>query len=60
MKKENKVSVEHPLGSIDCFVETSLSNKDNKNDFIVSCGIYRTSRKIMDGNIYIPENLNDH
>ena len=60
VKKENKVSVEHPLGSIDCFVETSLSTKDNKNDFIVSCGIYRTSRKIMDGNIYIPENLNDH
>ena len=60
VKEENKVSVEHPLGSIDCFVETSLCNEDNKNDFIVSCGIYRTSRKIMDGNIYIPKNLDDH
>mgnify|MGYP001168956321 CR=1 FL=1 len=42
------------------YIVHDLSNKDNKNDFIVSCGIYRTSRKIMDGNIYIPENLNDH
>merc|ERR1711995_250502 len=25
VKHENKVIVEHPLGSIDCFVETSLS-----------------------------------
>ena len=53
-------TVEHPLGSIDCFIETSLSTADNKNDFIVSCGIYRTSRKIMDGKIYIPQNINDH
>jgi 2-methylaconitate cis-trans-isomerase PrpF len=37
-----------------------LSTADNKNDFIISCGIYRTSRKIMDGKIYIPQNINDH
>ena len=60
VKQENKVTVEHPLGSIDCFVETSLSTADNENDFIISCGIYRTSRKIMDGKIYIPQNINDH
>ena len=28
-------------------------------DFIKSCGVYRTSRKIMDGNVYIPENIDD-
>ena len=60
VKQQNKVTVEHPLGSIDCFVETPLSTADNKNDFIISCGIYRTSRKIMDGKIYIPQNINDH
>ena len=58
--KENKITIEHPLGSIDCFVEICPSTEDNKNDFIISCGIYRTSRKIMDGKIYIPENINDN
>ena len=52
------VLIEHPLGIIECTVETS-EKKIINNSYIKSCGIYRTARKIMDGNIYLPENLNN-
>ncbi|MDA9657488.1 4-oxalomesaconate tautomerase [Alphaproteobacteria bacterium] len=55
----DKITIEHPLGLIDCLVETSLTGGSFDKDFIKSCGIYRTSRKIMDGNVYIPENIDD-
>ena len=56
---EDTILVEHPLGTIDCIVETSKTEKTTSNDFIKSCGVYRTARKIMDGRIYIPENIDD-
>jgi len=56
---EDTILVEHPLGTIQCIVETSKTKKTISNDFIKSCGVYRTARKIMDGKIYIPENIDD-
>ena len=50
---EDTILVEHPLGTIHCIVETSKTKKTISNDFIKSCGVYRTARKIMDGKIYI-------
>ena len=54
---EDKIIIEHPLGSIDCIVETSTTIEETDNNYIKSCGVYRTSRKIMDGNIYIPKDI---
>ena len=54
---EDKIIIEHPLGSIDCIVETSLKTEETDCNYIKSCGVYRTSRKIMDGNIYIPKDI---
>jgi 2-methylaconitate cis-trans-isomerase PrpF len=54
---EDKVMIEHPLGSIDCIVETSRTIEETDSNYIKSCGVYRTSRKIMDGNIYIPKDI---
>ena len=56
---EDTILVEHPLGTIDCIVETSKTEQATSNDYIRSCGVYRTARKIMDGKIYIPENVDD-
>ena len=56
---EDRILVEHPLGTIDCIVETSKTEQTTSNDYIISCGVYRTARKIMDGKIYIPENVDD-
>ena len=56
---EDRILVEHPLGTIDCIVETSKTEQATSNDYIRSCGVYRTARKIMDGKIYIPENVDD-
>ena len=55
----DKITIEHPLGLIDCLVETSTTVNSFDKNFIKSCGVYRTSRKIMDGNVYIPENIDD-
>ena len=55
----DKITIEHPLGLIDCLVETSTTVNGFDKDFIKSCGVYRTSRKIMDGYVYIPENIDD-
>ena len=54
---EDKIIIEHPLGSIDCIVETSTTIEETDSNYIKSCGVYRTSRKIMDGNIYIPKDI---
>ena len=54
---EYKVVLEHPLGSIECIVNTSSFHNDSNDNFIKSCGIYRTSRKIMDGNVYVHEDI---
>jgi len=57
---EYKVVLEHPLGSIACIVNTSSLHIAPTENFIKSCGIYRTSRKIMDGNVYVHEDtIND-
>ena len=58
-KDEYKVVLEHPLGSIDCIVQTSSSSVISEEKFIQSCGIYRTSRKIMDGQVYVPKDINN-
>jgi len=54
---EYKVLLEHPLGSIECIVNTSSFHTTLDDKFINSCGIYRTSRKIMDGNVYVHEDI---
>jgi len=54
---EYKVVLEHPLGSIECIVNTSSFHSTLDDKFINSCGIYRTSRKIMDGNVYVHEDI---
>ena len=54
---EYKVVLEHPLGSIECIVNTSSLHIAPNDNFIKSCGIYRTSRKIMDGNVYVHEDI---
>ena len=56
---EDRILVEHPLGTIDCIVETSKTEQTTSNDYIISCGVYRTARKIMDGKIYIPVDVDD-
>ena len=53
---EYKVVLEHPLGSIECIVNTSSLHIAPNDNFIKS-GIYRTSRKIMDGNVYVHEDI---
>ena len=47
--------VEHPLGLIDCMIVLNKNFKNNlvsKKDLIKSCGIYRTSRILMKGQVY--------
>ena len=58
VKKENKVTVEHPLGSIDCFVETAYL-QDNKNDLHNFMWLSIEHQKNNGWKIYIPENIND-
>ena len=58
-KKEihKSVIIEHPLGEIECSVNLNKEFENNlsqKQDLIMSCGIYRTSRKIMKGFVYVP------
>ena len=61
-KKENsknyleKITIKHPMGSIDCLVDLNQNFKKNlgkKNNLIVSCGIYRTARILMKGQVYL-------
>ena len=58
-EQEEQISViiEHPLGEIECSVNLNEKFKDNlhqRKNLINSCGIYRTSRKIMKGLVYVP------
>ena len=49
------VKIEHPLGFIDCMIVLNKNFKNNlvsKKDLIKSCGIYRTSRILMKGQVY--------
>ena len=49
------IKIEHPMGSIDCIIVLNSNFKDNlvsKKDLVKSCGIYRTSRILMRGQVY--------
>ncbi len=50
------VKIEHPMGSIDCIIALNSNFKNNlvsKKDLVKSCGIYRTSRILMKGQVYL-------
>ena len=56
-EKNISVNIEHPMGEIECFVDLKKDFNENlklKYNLINSCGIYRTSRKIMKGYVYVP------
>ena len=56
-KEKLSVNIEHPMGEIQCLVELKKDFEKNliqKSNLINSCGIYRTSRKIMKGSVYVP------
>ena len=49
------IKIEHPMGSIDCIIVLNSNFKNNlvsKKDLVKSCGIYRTSRILMKGQVY--------
>ncbi len=49
------IKIEHPMGSIDCIIVLNSNFKKNlvsKKELIKSCGIYRTSRILMRGQVY--------
>ena len=49
------IKIEHPMGSIDCIIVLNSNFKNNlvsKKDLVKSCGIYRTSRLLMKGQVY--------
>ena len=49
------IKIEHPMGFIDCIIVLNANFKNNlvsKKDLIKSCGIYRTSRILMKGQVY--------
>ena len=53
--KSEIVKIEHPMGTIDCAILLNSNFKNNlilKKDLIKSCGIYRTSRILMKGQVY--------
>mgnify|MGYP001173359974 CR=1 FL=1 len=55
--KKTSVIIEHPLGEIQCSIDLNRRFRDNlnqKSNLINMCGIYRTSRKIMKGFVYVP------
>ena len=50
------IKIEHPMGSIDCIIALNSNFKNNlvsKKDLVKSCGIYRTSRILMKGQVYL-------
>ncbi len=56
-EKNTTVNIEHPMGEVECLVDLKKNFKKNlnqKRNLINSCGIYRTARKIMKGNVYVP------
>ena len=53
--KSEIVKIEHPMGTIDCSIILNSNFKNNlisKKNLIKSCGIYRTSRILMKGQVY--------
>ena len=53
--KSEIIKIEHPMGTIDCAIVLNTNFKKNlvtKKDLIISCGIYRTSRILMKGQVY--------
>ena len=49
------IKIDHPMGTIDCAIVLNSNFKKNlvtKKDLIISCGIYRTSRILMKGQVY--------
>ena len=49
------IKIEHPMGSIECIIVLNSNFKNNlvsKKDLVKSCGIYRTSRILMKGQVY--------
>ena len=53
--KSEIIKIEHPMGTIDCAIALNSNFKNNlilKKDLIKSCGIYRTSRILMKGQVY--------
>ena len=49
------IKIDHPMGTIDCAIKLNSNFKKNlvsKKDLITSCGIYRTSRILMKGQVY--------
>ncbi len=49
------IKIEHPMGFIDCIIVLNSNFKNNlvsKKDLVKSCGIYRTSRILMKGQVY--------
>ena len=50
------IKIEHPMGFIDCIIVLNSNFKNNlvsKKDLVKSCGIYRTSRILMKGQVYL-------
>ncbi len=53
--KSEIIKIEHPMGTIDCSIILNSNFKNNlisKKNLINSCGIYRTSRILMKGQVY--------
>ena len=49
------IKIEHPMGFIECKIVLNSNFKNNlvsKKDLVKSCGIYRTSRILMKGQVY--------
>ena len=49
------IKIEHPMGFIECIIVLNSNFKNNlvsKKDLVKSCGIYRTSRILMKGQVY--------
>ncbi len=49
------IKIEHPMGFIECIIILNSNFKNNlvsKKDLVKSCGIYRTSRILMKGQVY--------
>ena len=53
--KSKIIKIEHPMGTIDCSIILNSNFKKNlisKKNLINSCGVYRTSRILMKGQVY--------
>ena len=53
--KSQIIKIEHPMGTIDCTIVLNSNFENNlisKKNLINSCGVYRTSRILMKGQVY--------